>query len=214
MEWLFGIDSEAHLGAIEVGGKTIAVLGSGFNHIFPNRKVFERILENDGTVITEYKPDVEVFPEGFRKRNRIVAGISLGTLVVEAKAKSGTSITAGFVKKFNRKVFCIPHSMEDEYGKGTNKLIKDGGELVTDILDILKYYDISEVLKTTNIEENIEIPEEYRECYKFIQREAINSSQISKLTNKNISEVNTILTMLELEGFIKSLPGNYFCKAD
>ena len=109
-----GIDSEAHLGAMEVEGSTIAVLGSGFNHIFPHRKVFEDILKHDGTIITEYEPDVEVFSDGFRKRNRIVAGISLGTLVIEAKAKSGTSITAGFARQFERKVFCIPHRMEDE----------------------------------------------------------------------------------------------------
>lgn len=119
-----GIDSEAHLGAIEVEGSTIAVLGSGFNHIFPHRKVFEDILKHNGTIITEYEPNVEVFSDGFRRRNRIVAGISLGTLVIEAKAKSGTSITAAFAKQFERKVFCLPHSMEDEYGKGTNRLLK------------------------------------------------------------------------------------------
>ena len=207
-----GIDSEAHLGAIEAGGTTIAVLGSGFNHIFPDKKVFEKILNNGGTVITEYEPDVEVFSEGFRKRNRIVAGLSLGTLVVEAKAKSGTSITARFVQQFNRKVFCIPHAIEDDYGKGTNKLLKSGAILVTDILDILEYYDISEVVETINIDENIDVPEEYRECYNMIEKNPISSNQISKLTNKSISEVNTILTMLELEGLIKSLPGNYFCK--
>lgn len=212
MGWLFGIDSEAHLGAIEAGGSTIAVLGSGFNHIFPHKKVFEKILKNGGTVITEYEPDVEVFSDGFRKRNRIVAGLSLGTLVIEAKAKSGTSITAGFVQQFNRKVFCIPHSMEDDYGKGTNKLLKNGAILVTDILDILKYYDISEVIENTKETKSIEVPEEYKECYKLIQKNPISGNQISKLTNKSISEVNTILTMLEIEGFIKSLPGNYFCK--
>ena len=133
-------------------------------------------------------------------------------MVVEAKAKSGTSITARFVQQFNRKVFCIPHAIEDDYGKGTNKLLKSGAILVTDILDILEYYDISEVVETINIEENIDVPEEYRECYNMIEKNPISSNQISKLTNKSISEVNTILTMLELEGLIKSLPGNYFCK--
>lgn len=205
-----GIDSEAHLGAIEAGGSTIAVLGSGFNHIFPNKIVFEKILENGGTVITEYKPDVEVFADGFRQRNRIVAGLSLGTLVIEAKEKSGTSITAGYAKRFNRKVFCIPHLIEDEHGIGTNRLLKRGAILVTNILDIVKHYEISEVVE--NSEENIEVPEEYKECYDIITSNPISSNQISKLTNKNISEVNTILTILELEGLIKSLPGNYFCK--
>lgn len=214
MEWLFGIDSQAHLGAIEAGGSTVAVLGSGFNHIFPHKKVFEKILENGGTVITEYDPDVEVFPDGFRKRNRIVAGLSLGTLVIEAKAKSGTGITAGFAKQYGRKVFCIPHNMEDDHGKGTNRLLKNGAILVTSILDILKYYDILEIEENEKQNEDINVPKEYKECYRMITNNPISSNQISKLTNKSISEVNTILTMLELEGFIKSLPGNYFCKED
>lgn len=211
MEWLFGIDSQAHLGAIEVGGSTVAVLGSGFNHIFPDKKVFEKILKNNGAVITEYEPNVEVFSDGFRKRNRIVAGLSLGTLVIEAKAKSGTGITARFANQYGRKVFCIPHNMEDDHGKGTNRLLKNGATLVTDILDILKYYDILDVVDEEE-NKNIDIPEEYKECYKIITNNPISSNQISKLTNKSISEVNTILTMLELEGFINSLPGNYFCR--
>ena len=81
-------------------------------------------------------------------------------------------------------------------------------------MDILRYYDISEIIDSADIEENIEVPKEYRECYERIGKNPISSNQISKLTNKSISEVNTVLTMLELEGFIKSLPGNYFCKKD
>lgn len=83
---------------------------------------------------------------------------------------------------------------------------------MTDILDILEYYDVSEVIETVKETSNIEVPEEYKECYDVIHDVPISSNQISKLTNKSISEVNTTLTMLELEGFIKSLPGNYFCK--
>ncbi len=82
-----GIDSKAHLGAIKAGGKTIAVLGSGFNHIFPDRKVFDKILESGGAVITEYPEDVEVFPQGFRDRNRIVARIICGSINNRGKRK-------------------------------------------------------------------------------------------------------------------------------
>lgn len=83
---------------------------------------------------------------------------------------------------------------------------------MTDILDILEYYDVTKVVETVEERINIEIPEEYKECYDVIHNDPISSNQISKLTNKSISEVNTILTMLELEGFIKSLPGSYFCR--
>jgi len=206
-----GIDSEAHLGAIEGGGKTVAVLGSGFNHIFPNKIIFQKILDSGGTIITEYKPDVEVFPDGFRQRNRLIAGLSLGTFVVEAKMRSGTGITADFARRFKRKIFCIPHLIEDEHGQGTNRLLKRGAILVTNAFDIIKYYEIPEIVKTEGTI-NIEIPEEYQECYNVIEEEPITANQVSKRTNKSISEVNTILTMLELEGLIKSLPGNYFCR--
>lgn len=205
----YGIDSEAHLGAIEGHGKTVAVLGSGFNHIFPDKKVYEKILDNGGAIITEYEPDVEVFPDGFRQRNRIVAGLSLGTLIVEAKERSGTGITAEFAKKFNRKIFCVPHIIGDQHGVGTNRLLKDGAILVTEIIDIIKYYEISNYVED---EIQIEIPEEYRECYDLIDSNPIGANQICKITGKDISEVNTILTMLELEGLITGLPGNFFCK--
>lgn len=207
-----GIDSKAHLGAIEAGGKTIAVLGSGFNHIFPDKKVFEKILKNGGAIITEYSKNVEVFPQGFRDRNRIVAGLSIGTLVIEAKEKSGTGITADYTKKYGRHIFCIPHAIDDEAGKGTNRLLKRGAILVTELQDILKYFDnIEQIEKQKNTLE-IEMPEEYLLIYKQIINEQLNADEISKKTKMNISKVNTILTMLELEGYIESLPGNYYKK--
>jgi len=202
-----GIDSEAHIGAIEGGGKTIAVLGSGFNHIFPDKSVFEKILKSGGAVITEYNKEVDVFPQGFRDRNRIVAGLSIGTLVIEAKQKSGTSITAGFAKSYDRKIFCIPHALEDETGFGTNRLLKNGAILITEVEDLYPYFN--------NIEKNrneiiIDIPEEYRNIYEQFKGEALNVDEIRKKVKLNISELNTMLTMMELEGYIESLPGNYF----
>lgn len=205
-----GIDSHAHLGAIEGNGKTIAVLGSGFNHIFPSKKVYKQILKNGGAVITEYEADVEVFSQGFRDRNRIVAGLSVGTLVVEAKEHSGTGITAEYVKKFGRKLFCIPHLIGDKSGMGTNRLIKRGAKLVTGIEDIAQYFDNIEKVEVAKKELSIEIPEEYKEIYRIIGKEPINADEIRKKVGKQISEVNTILTMLELEGFIESIPGSYF----
>ena len=205
-----GIDTESHLGAIEAEGKTIAILGSGFNHIFPSKKVFEKILQSGGAVITEYEPDVEVSSQGFRDRNRIVAGLSLGILVIEAKVKSGTSITASYAKSFKRKIFCIPHTIEDKAGIGTNRLLKNGAILVTKPEDILKYFNKATKIKKMEINKLIEIPEKYKKVYKELQNEPLNAEQISKKTKCNIIETNTILTMMELEEYIESLPGNYF----
>ncbi len=204
-----GIDSAAHIGAIEVQGKTIAVLGSGFNHIFPDKEVFEKILKYGGAVITEYEPDIDVFPQGFRDRNRIVAGLGMGVLVVEAKEKSGTGITAEYAKQFNRKVFCIPHRIGDEAGVGTNRLIKRGAMLVTETQDLLPFFENIKSIKKKEVTLQVEIPEEYKKVYDALQ-EPLNSDEVSKKTKMKIVEVNTILTMLELEGYIESMPGNFF----
>ena len=204
-----GIDSAAHIGAIEVQGKTIAVLGSGFNHIFPDKEVFEKILKYGGAVITEYEPDIDVFPQGFRDRNRIVAGLGLGVLVVEAKEKSGTGITEEYAKQFNRKVFCIPHRIGDEAGVGTNRLIKRGAMLVTETQDLLPFFENIKSIKKKEVTLQVEIPEEYKKVYDALQ-EPLNSDEVSKKTKMKIVEVNTILTMLELEGYIESMPGNFF----
>lgn len=203
-----GIDSHAHLGAIEGKGKTIAVLGSGFNHIFPSKKVYKQILKKGGAVITEYEADVGVFSQGFRDRNRIVAGLSKGTLVVEAKEHSGTGITAEYVKKYGRELFCIPHLIGDKSGFGTNRLLKRGAKLVTGVEDLLQHFENIDVIEKEEFE--IEIPEEYRNIYDKINSKPINADEITKIIKRPISEVNTILTMLELEGFIESMPGGYF----
>ena len=203
-----GIDSVAHIGAMEVQGKTIAVLGSGFNHIFPDKEVFEKILENGGAIITEYEPKVDVFPQGFRDRNRIVAGLGIGVIVIEAKEKSGTGITAEYAKQFNRKVFCIPHRIGDETGVGTNRLIKRGAMLITETQDLLQYLKHTKDIKES-VALQVEIPEEYKIIYEELQ-EPLTADELSKRTKKNIIEVNTILTMLELEGFAESMPGNFF----
>lgn len=203
-----GIDSVAHIGAMEVQGKTIAVLGSGFNHIFPDKEVFEKILENGGAIITEYEPKVDVFPQGFRDRNRIVAGLGIGVIVIEAKEKSGTGITAEYAKQFNRKVFCIPHRIGDETGVGTNRLIKRGAMLITETQDLLPYLKHTKDIKES-VALQVEIPEEYKIIYEELQ-EPLTADELSKRTKKTIIEVNTILTMLELEGFAESMPGNFF----
>ena len=107
-----GIDRFAHEECINSGGKTIAVIANGFNHIFPeeNKDLYEKILESNGCVITEYSADVEARSEFFPIRNRLISGLALGTLVIEASYRSGTGITARYCKEQNRKLFCIPNS--------------------------------------------------------------------------------------------------------
>lgn len=213
-----GIDTSAHIGALKAGGRTIAVLGGGFNHIFPkeNKNLFLEIIKNGGAVVSEYAENVATSSQGFIQRNRIVSGLSMGVLVVEAKTRSGTSITADFARRQGKKVFCIAHGIEEKEGIGTNRLIKNGAKLVTCVDDILKELKINSEKNVDNKQEKtieiVNIPKEYEEVYKSITKEPISIDEICKKTKLEISEVNYKLTMLELEGYIEKLPGNFFVK--
>lgn len=210
-----GIDSSAHIGALEAKGKTIAVLGDGFDYIYPkeNFKLFEEILKNDGTVITEYAPNIQACADNFRKRNRIVSGISLGVLVVEAAEHSGTGITVNYARTQRKPIFSIPSNINNLKGAGTNRLLKRDGILVTDVNDILEYYDLPQIIQT-NIEEIIikpvEIKPEYKKIYDVICEGPIHINKISQKLNISIAELNSTLLMMELEGIIESLPANMY----
>ena len=134
-----GIDAYAHLGAVRAKGKTIAVLGSGLDVIYPpeNAELYKEIIMNNGAIITEYplgsKPEKYHFPE----RNRIISGLSDGVLVIEAKKKSGTMITVDFALEQGREVYAIPGNISSESSYGTNELIKEGAIPVTNVNDII-----------------------------------------------------------------------------
>jgi len=213
-----GIDTGAHIGALNANGKTIAVLGSGFKHIFPeeNKDLFYRIINNGGAVVSEYEEDIDVFPQRFIERNRIVSGLAEGVFIVEAKIKSGTSITAEFARRQKKKVFCLAHGVEEKEGIGTNRLIKKGAKLVTCPEDILETLKINVNIPKEKIEENniekTSVPEEYMPVYKYITEDSINIDELCKKTKMDIGSINYILTMLELEGLIKQLPGKNFVR--
>ena len=210
-----GIDSFAHEGAVRVNGKTIAVLGGGFNHIYPeeNKELMNEILQKGGAVITEYSPNTDISSGNFVARNRIVSGLSMGVLVVEAMFRSGTSTTAKMAKDQGKTVFCIPSDLGKKNGIGTNKLIKEGAKLVTEPNDILDYFQI----KRQTIEEHIkqiQIPQEYQSIYEIIENVPIHVDMLCKKLNTSMSNINSTLMLMELEGYIKALPGNYIEKVE
>lgn len=211
-----GIDKFAHEECIFSGGKTIAVIASGFNHIFPeeNKLLYEKILKAGGCVITEYSPDTEAKKEYFPTRNRLISGLSLGTLVIEASYRSGTSITARYCIEQNRKLFCIPNSIESKNAIGTNNLIKKGANLVTDIEDIMK--SIGKINDKVQIEKNI-INEENNILsgkeliiYNKLKDKPKFADEIAIITGFSITEVNIILSMLEIEDYIIKLSNNMY----
>lgn len=204
-----GIDSFAHSGALEVGGNTIAILPSGFKNIFPkyNQKLCERILNNNGLIISEYQEEEVATSNKFLERNRIVSGLSIGVLVVEGGYRSGTSVTANLAQKQGKKVFCIPSSLENCKGITTNRLIKEGAFLVTNPEDIINEYPGLNLRKRKDLE--IFIKDEYREIYNVIEDE-IHIDEITRKVNLSLGQINYQLMMLEIEDKIVSLPGNYY----
>lgn len=219
-----GIDSIAHETALQEKGKTIAVLPSGLEHIYPkeNIKLYRKIIKNQGLVITEYLPNQEAESKKFLERNRIVSGLALGVIVIEATYRSGTSVTAKLAKKQGRKVFAVPHEINDIHGIGTNRLIRKGAKIVTNAKDIIEefpfitYKEIKyETQKQGNKKQRkICKNKDYNKIYKLITEETITLDEIYKKTNESISKVNNILLMLELEGYIKKVVGGYVCILD
>lgn len=220
-----GIDSVAHEFSQGEKGRTIAVVGCGLNYIYPeeNRELFYSILKNGGCIVSEYEPDMEVDMKNFPKRNRIISGISDGVLVVEAGYKSGSTITGRLGLQQNKKVFCIPRGLEDSKGKGTNDLIQKGAKLVTSASDIFMEYENwninYEIEKST--ESNISkkskmtkhVPNEYMHIYQLISYTPQNIQYFAVKSGMKIAEVTQKLIMLELQGYIKSMPRKLLCES-
>lgn len=207
-----GIDTFAHSEAIKQNGNTIAVLGCGFDYIYPeeNIELFNKIIENNGLVISEYPPKTKAILSRFPYRNRIISGLSMGVLVVEATlGRSGSLVTARYAKEQNKKIFSIPGNINLKTSKGTNWLIKEGAKLITCAEDILLEFNI----KTESIEETeIQIEPEYIELYNQITYMPVNINIIAKKCKTNISKISQQLLMMELKGYIKSMPGNEYVR--
>lgn len=210
-----GIDSAGHIGAKDEVGKTIAILGGGFYNIFPkeNEKLFYEIISLGGCIVSEYSPDMEPDSRNFPERNRIVSALSDGVLVVEARYRSGTSITAKCAKELGKKIYCIPTNLEETTGVGTGRLIQSGAKLVLTPEDILEDLGFNIEETNENLEENnIEVDDQYQDIYKVLTRIPMNINDIVRKSEKSMIEVNSTLTMLELIGAVKQVGVNEFVK--
>ncbi|MCI8655533.1 MAG: DNA-protecting protein DprA [Clostridia bacterium] len=224
-----GMDAAAHKNCIEAKGKTIAVLPCGLKHIYPkkNADLYKKILEEGGLIVSEYELDEKENSEHFRERNRIVAGLSIGTLVIESHRKSGTSITVRNTEEQNKKSFCIPSSLENSKGAGNNEMIRDKrAKLVMTVEDIIEEYpelqlkkkedfefleiNNKKIIKKEKQDEKVSISNENLEIYNAIIEGAETIEEIMQKTNKDSKEVAYKLTMLELENAIESLPGKRY----
>ena len=211
-----GIDSIAHKASIEAKGRTIAVLGCGLDIVYPpeNFRLEEEIIQN-GAVISEYPIGTKPLQWNFPERNRIISGISKGIIVVEAREKSGSLITAKYALEQGRDVFAVPGNANAYCSIGTNKLIKDGAKLVTsaeDVLEDISWFDDIKEFKIKNYE-NIYKGLDVNEIriIESLRIENRNIEGIKKETGYNIDFLQAILLSLELKNIIKKdLSGNYF----
>ena len=210
-----GIDAAAHDGAVTEEGRTIAVLGGGLQHIYPtsNLWLFNRILENNGLIITEHSDEEETLLEGFPKRNRIITGIADAVLVVEANHRSGSKVSAEYAFKQGKKVYCIPRGLDEKNNSGIIELIENGAKIVSSPSKLIKdLYGEKIDVKNRTDEKNKKIktiPGQYEKAYSILKKE-LSREEIALKLNNSIREVNILLTHMEMEGFIVQTKANIF----
>lgn len=210
-----GIDTYAHLTSLKENNRTIAVLGTGVDTIYPshNTNLYHKIIEN-GAVISEFPLGTKGLPYNFPQRNRIISGLSLGTLVIEAEERSGTLITVSHCLEQGREVFAVPGCINSSFSKGTNNLIRDGAKLVDNAIDI-----VEELRELRNIDRICnDIPDKFNKLgddemkvLNIIKKSPADIDQIARVSGMDISKLSGIITVLEIKGNIKRTGGNILC---
>jgi DNA processing protein len=216
-----GVDSAAHRGALAVKGRTIAVLGCGVDVVYPpeNAKLMKEIAVS-GAVISEFpfgmKPDRGNFP----RRNRIISGLSLGVIVVEAAKSSGSLITANFALEQGREVFAVPGKIDSPKSYGTHLLIKEGAKLVQDVDDIVEELGMQagdssagkELKKQDTVGISPELAGDEKKIFELLTTDPCQIDIICARLNMPANKVSSVLMMLEVKGCVKQLPGKQFVK--
>jgi len=211
----YGIDTIAHQTAVARGGRTIAALGSGLDVIYPasNIKLAEKI-EQTGVLLSEFPMGTGPDRGNFPRRNRIISGLSLGVVVVQAKNKSGALITAKMALEQNREVFAVPGSIYNEQSVGTNQLIKEGATLVASVDDIIAEIHALQVFGSENV---VNIPDLQLEgdeavIMKALSYQPVHVDRVVKITRLSTPSVLSHLLSLELANLVKQLPGKMFVR--
>lgn len=213
----YGIDTEAHLGALEAGGTTYAVIASGLDKLGPQtaQKHAEKIIENEGAIITTYRCGVKALPPFFLQRNRIISGLSTATLVIESKLKGGSLNTAKFARDQDREVFALPGNITSINSEGTNALIANGlaklAQSPDNLYKELNFNDDKSIslndlpeLKFANESEKI--------IYEALSFEPLHIDDLSENVEIDISQILVSLLNMEFAGSIKQLPGKYYIR--
>lgn len=208
-----GVDAQAAMSAIEANGKTIAVMGNGVDLCFPtsNENLYDKILDGNGIIVSEFPLGMSPTAGSFPSRNRIIAGLSLGVLVTEGAEDSGSLITADYAFKFNRKVFAVPGPITSSLSVAPLKLIEKGAKLVTSAEDINKNFkfkilNFKSMPKTLNVQQ---LTREELKIAQLLKHEGLSFDEIVRRIKTNSSNLAVTLSMMEIKGIIKNLGGKY-----
>lgn len=223
-----GIDAAAHEGTLAGGGVTIAVLGNGLDRTYPreNSSLAQRILDSGGTLVSEYPPGVPPDRHRFPARNRLIAALSLGTLVVEAAERSGALITARLAAELGREVFAIPGSIHNPMARGCHRLIREGAKLIETGADILAELSprLADYLTESAADATPAAPDTatpspqfngdplYDKVLNVLGHDPVGLDALTHYTGLTSAELSSMLLILELEGFIEALPGQRFSR--
>ncbi|WP_241575378.1 DNA-protecting protein DprA [Rosenbergiella nectarea] len=212
-----GIDAIAHRAALSSSGETIAVLGSGLGHIYPpeNISLYKEIIDKGGLVVSEFPLGVPPIGVNFPRRNRIISGLSAGTLVVEASLRSGSLITARYALEQNRNVYALPGSLHSPSSAGCHWLIQQGGLLVREAGDIIEDLHSAHPsvlyppLKSINFEQSDKVPLPFASLLANVGDEVTSVDVVAERAGQPVPETVIALLELELAGWIAAVPGGY-----
>ena len=208
-----GIDTQAHKGALDAGGKTIAVFGCGIDQIFPAENIsLAEDIEKNGALVSEYGPGTSAAKWTFPRRNRIISGLSAGVIVVEGGYESGAMITAKLALDEGREVFAVPGNVELEQSKGPHWLIKQGAKLVESVDDILEEFNMKRVTdgEPTKRIDHSQLSLDESSVIRILSKEPLHIDEISAKSGMDAAKALGILSVLEIKDLIKQMPGKYF----
>jgi len=206
-----GVDAIAHQAALKAGGRTIAVLGCGVDRIYPpeNAQLAEKMITN-GANLSDYAPGTPPDASNFPPRNRIISGLSMATVVVEAGETSGALITAQFAVDQGREVFAVPGNILAPQSKGTNRLIADGAHPMLSVQDLLDVLDLRQVTEQREVQKILPSNETEEKLLNVLTHEPLHMDDIRNQTGLPIERVSATLVMMELKGLVRQVGGmNY-----